>query len=164
MQTRYKGQVNGIHTCLVCGMPQTQWGATKAQVEACKTVLELCSELTTIPQGGAIIAAINEAAAQIKTRFPLCECGVGTRCACAILGTMCRRCTQRMDWCKCDCNLNPNAKTFCGQVPCVCPKFGPDGARGDCIYCRTNVQPWMFVTGQQAALNPSGLVKATVQF
>lgn len=145
MQTRYKGQVNGIHTCLVCGMPQTQWGATKAQVEACKTVLELCSELTTIPQGGAIIAAINEAAELITTRFPLCQCGVGTRCACDILGTMCRRCTQRMDWCKCG-------------------GFGPNDARGDCIYCRTNVQPWMFAMGQQAALEPSKLSKATVKF
>jgi hypothetical protein len=123
----YLGVVKGINTCLVCNMPQTIWGATKAQVEASRLIQGLADNwLVLNTPGSATERLINEAVKAISEgQANICQCAQGQKCACDYLQTMCRACTTRMGWCKCG-------------------GFGPNGARGTCIFCRTNVQPWMF--------------------
>lgn len=137
----YRGKINGIHTCQVCGLPQTQWGASKAQVEASVLIQSLAENWQVFnTPGSATEQLINDACAAITTN--LCQCEQGQQCACEFLGTMCRPCTARMSWCKCD-------------------GFGFNGERGTCIYCRTNVQPWMFAMqfASNATHEPSKLSK-----
>jgi len=120
------GEAKGIHKCPICEMPQTRWGASKAQVEACQLYLL---------NDGQVAAPIEALALEALKALEntICQCQQGALCACAVLGTKCKRCRQRAEWCKC-------------------------GGEGTCIYCKNpKIQPWMFVINGIA--EPGGISK-----
>ena len=137
MATGYRGQVKGVHLCPICGKAQTLWGASKAQVEASKQIAGIIDmQPAGEPFSPAQQAAINELIQPLQeAAAALCQCSTTQRCACDVLGTLCIKCRQRQSWCKCG-------------------GFGFN-ERGTCIYCRTNVEPWMFAVQAPTEFKPA---------